>query len=239
MSCAVELRDGDDVATHFGDIEECVVHSRLAAADAKRLQSSLESSNSPLQHCYGRVLNAGIAIARRLKVEESRGMIGAVECMGDCLIDGHCHGLGGWIGLVAAMDGNRFALHAPTRGAIALSGCSTAFGECVVLPASGTRLFISRTTHSISASVVLKLVTHARMTGTAVELGLRHPGDLTFTEGSQQAGWNKTFASETNQGKRRAIYDAPAGGGQRVAQHLPHVCLVINHRGVARLTLLR
>src|ERR1700733_8168879 len=93
-------------------------------------------------------------------------MLSAVERMGDRLVNGHCDGLGGWIGLVAAVNCYGFALHAPTRAAIGFCGCSMVFRECVVLLAAETRLFISRTTNSISASVVLKLVTHARMTGT-------------------------------------------------------------------------
>ena len=103
---------------------------------------------------------------------------------------------------------------------------------------SETRLFISLTTHSISASVVLKLVIHARMTGTPFKLGLRHPGDLTFAEGRKQDRWNKTFAGKTNQQEAACNLRCASRWRTRLAQHLSHVRLVLNHRGVARLAVL-
>ena len=81
MRGAVKLRDGDDVAAHLRDVLDGVVHGCLAAADAKSLQSTLESGNAPFQHCYGRVLDAGVAISLDLKVKERGSMVGAVKRM--------------------------------------------------------------------------------------------------------------------------------------------------------------
>src|SRR5207248_9881473 len=93
--------------------------------------------------------DARIAIAVDLEVEQRRAMIGAVELIRGGLIDRHRHGPRRRVAIVAAMNSNRLASHAVT---------SQSFP---------TSRLISRTTHSMSDSVVRKLVTHARRTGAA------------------------------------------------------------------------
>src|SRR5207253_2784135 len=88
-----------------------------------------------------------VAVALHLEIEERRPMVGAVERVGDRLVDRYGHGLRRRIDVVAAVDRDGFFLHVVTS-----HSCNA------------SRL-ISRTTHSMSGSLVRKLVTHARTTG--------------------------------------------------------------------------
>jgi len=144
---AVELWNRNDVAAQISDVDRRIVDRRLARAHAQRVESALEGGHASLQYRGGRIADAGVAIALDLEVEEGRSVVGAVEGVGDRLVDGHGHGFGRRIDLVPAMNGDRLASHAVTSDA-----------------GTASRL-ISRTTHSMSDSLVRKLVTHARTTG--------------------------------------------------------------------------
>src|SRR5206468_1152067 len=113
----------------------------------QRVESSLEGGDAPLQHGGRRIADAGVAVSFDFEIEQRSSMVGAVERIGDRLVDRHRNGLGRRIDLVAAVNGNRFAFHAVTSDSCKAS------------------LLISRTTHSMSDSFVRKLVTHARTTG--------------------------------------------------------------------------
>ncbi len=108
---AVELRHRDDVAAERRDVERRVVQRRLARAHAKRFEAAFQRRHAPLQDRIGRIVDPCVAEALGLEVEQGRAMLGAVECIGDGLIDRHRHGLGRGIDLVAAMDGDRVASH--------------------------------------------------------------------------------------------------------------------------------
>ena len=84
---AVELRHRHDVAAHVGDVEDRVVERRLAGADAQRLDAAFERGDAPLQHGGGRIADAAVAIAFDFEIEQSGAVIGAVELVGDGLID--------------------------------------------------------------------------------------------------------------------------------------------------------
>ena len=107
---AVELRNRDDVAAQLGEVERPrsgpPPGPRLTH---KRVDSSLERGDAPLQHRGGRVADAGVAIALDLEIEQRRSMVGAVERIRDRLIDRHGHGLRRRIDLVAAVNGDRLA----------------------------------------------------------------------------------------------------------------------------------
>ena len=49
------------------------------------------------------------------EIEQSRAVVGAVELVGDGLIDRNRDGPRGRLGLVAAVDGHRFVFHGPRR----------------------------------------------------------------------------------------------------------------------------
>ena len=75
----------------------------------------LKSGNASLQYCCGRVLDAGVTVAFSLKVEERGGMVGAVESVGDRLVDWHRHGLRRRIGIIAAVYCDRLSFHRSVR----------------------------------------------------------------------------------------------------------------------------
>ncbi len=111
---AVELRHRDDVAAHLGDVDHRIVDGGLAGADAQRLEPALERGDALLQHRIGRVVDAGVAEPVDLEVEQRRPVLGAVERVGDGLIDRHRHRLGGGLDVVAAVDRNGLAFHSLT-----------------------------------------------------------------------------------------------------------------------------
>src|SRR5437667_8946260 len=120
---------------------------RLSRAHTQRIDSSFERGDATLQYFGCRVGDSRIAVALDLEIEQRRPVVGAVEGIGDRLVDRHRDGLRRRIALVAAMNGDRLAFHVVTS-----QSCPTSE-------------LISRTTHSMSDSVVRKLVTHARTTG--------------------------------------------------------------------------
>src|ERR1700733_6359848 len=160
---AVELRRGDHIASQLSYILHRVSHCCLAAGNAKSIPATLERGDAPLQNRGGGVADAGVAKAFGLKVEQGCGVVGAIEFKGDCLVNRHRDGLGCRIGVVTAVDSNRFPFHLFTCPWPVAANCSSSANEAVA--AGVTRRFISLTTHWISCSVVLKLVMHARTTG--------------------------------------------------------------------------
>ena len=111
---AVELRHRDDVAAELGDVEHRVVERRLAGADAQRLDAAFERGDAALQHRVGRIADAAVAKAFDLEIEQRRAVVGAVERVGDGLIDRDRDRLGGRLDVVAAVDGDGLASHAVT-----------------------------------------------------------------------------------------------------------------------------
>ena len=109
---AVELRHRNDVAAHLGEIEHGVIERRLPGAHAQRVDAAFQRGDAALEHVGGRIADAAIAEALGFEIEQGGAVIGAVELVGHGLIDRHRDGLGGRIGLVAAVDGHRFAFHA-------------------------------------------------------------------------------------------------------------------------------
>ena len=75
--------------------------------------------NPLLEHGVGRVADARVAIAFGLQVEERRAVLGAVEGVGDRLVDRHRDRLGGRVGVKAAVQGNGFGFHRRTGAKLA------------------------------------------------------------------------------------------------------------------------
>ena len=69
MRGAVELRNGDDVASQLGDVQHGVIDRCLAAGNAQGLQPAFERGDAALQHRRGRVADAGVAESFDLKIE--------------------------------------------------------------------------------------------------------------------------------------------------------------------------
>ena len=108
---AVELRNGNDIAAELGDIERGVVQRGLAGGDAQRFDAAFERRDAPLQHRVRRVADPAVTKALDFEIEQRRAMLGAVECVGDGLIDRHRHGLRGRIDLVTAVNCDGLAAH--------------------------------------------------------------------------------------------------------------------------------
>src|SRR5204863_5849873 len=139
--------DRDDMAAELGEIDRRIMHGRLPRAHTERIDAAFERGEAALEHGGRRIADARVAIALDLEVEQRRAMVGAVEGIGDGLIDRHGDRLGRRVDLVAAVNGDGLAFHTFTS-----EPCNTSRS-------------ISRTTHSMSDSFVRKLVIQARTTG--------------------------------------------------------------------------
>ena len=104
-------RQGVSVRFAAGEVEDGIIERRLAGAGGERLDAALERGDALLQHDGGRVADAAVAVALDFEVEQRGAMVGAVERIGDGLIDRHGHGPGGRVGVVSAVDGDRLSLH--------------------------------------------------------------------------------------------------------------------------------
>ena len=127
-----------------GEVEHRIIDRRLPGAHAQGVETALERGDTPLEHRGGRVADAAVAKALDFEIEQGRAVVGAVERIRDRLINRDSHGLRRRIVFVAAVNGDRLSSHLFTHYVSRL---------------------ISRTTHSMSDSVVRKLVMHARRTG--------------------------------------------------------------------------
>ena len=108
---AVELRYRDDIAAQFGEIEHRIVQRRLPRTHAQRFQPALELGDAAFEHRGGRIADAAVAKTWNLEVEQSGAVVGAVELIGDGLVDGDRDSLGRRLGFIAAVNGNRVAFH--------------------------------------------------------------------------------------------------------------------------------
>ena len=84
---------------------------RLTGADAERSHSAFECGDTPFEHVAGRVADSAVAIPFHFEIEQGRAMLGAVEGVGDGLIDGHGDRPGRRIDFVAAVNGDGFVTH--------------------------------------------------------------------------------------------------------------------------------
>ena len=83
--------------------------------DAQRLDAAFQRGDAAFQHRDGRIADAAVAIAFDFEIEQRGAVIGAVELVGDGLIDRHRDGFGRRVGFVAAVNGQRLVLHASRR----------------------------------------------------------------------------------------------------------------------------
>ena len=109
---AVELRHGDDVAAHRREVEHGVVQRRLPGTHAQRLDAAFERGDAALEHGGRRVADAAVAVTLGFEIEQGGAVIGAVELVGDGLVDRDRDRPGRRFGLVTAVDGHRVAFHA-------------------------------------------------------------------------------------------------------------------------------
>ena len=112
---AVKLRHRDDIGAHRGEIEHGIIQRRLAGARAQRIDAAFQQRDAAFQHGDRRIADAAVAMAFDFKIEQRGAVIGAVELVGDGLIDRHRHRFGGRVEIVAAVNGQCLVLHASRR----------------------------------------------------------------------------------------------------------------------------
>jgi hypothetical protein len=104
----------DNIAAGVGEIHERKVQGGLTAADCERTDTALKFGDAPLKNRTCRVGDPAIAKTLNFQIKQGSAVIGAIESVCRGLIYRDSYSLGGWIGLIAAMDGNSFATHSNT-----------------------------------------------------------------------------------------------------------------------------
>ena len=140
VGAAVERRDGDDVLAGTRDVQHRVGDRRLTGREhecrERRLDEAraLELREPLLEHAPGRVHDARVDVAELLEREQVGGMLGVVEHERRRLVDRHRACVGGRVGRLPAVQGDR--LGSMSVGAHALLLGNPAPGTRLVLPDS-------------------------------------------------------------------------------------------------------
>ena len=87
----------------------------LSGRDRERADAAFEFGDALFKHRSGRIRDPAVAIAFRFEVEQSGAVIGAVEGVGDRLVDRNRDRFGRWIGVVAGVNCDGFVAHCPPR----------------------------------------------------------------------------------------------------------------------------
>ncbi len=140
VSGAVELREGDDVVAHFGDIDERIVNGGHAGADAEGFDAAFESGYAFFEDGVGGIADAGVDVALHVEIEEGGAVGGGIKFKGDGLVDGDRHGFGGGVAIVAGVNRKCFPFHWMVRAARArISWMRAISRRCWRLSASGAK----------------------------------------------------------------------------------------------------
>ena len=111
VSGTVQLRYGNDVATRLQQIHDGIMQGRLPTADHQGLEAAFERRDPLFEDLVRRVADSAVPVTLDFEVEQSRSVIGAVERIGNGLIDRNSNRPGGGIWLVSAMNSNGLSLH--------------------------------------------------------------------------------------------------------------------------------
>ena len=93
-------------------VERGVVQCGLPGRNAERRHASLELRHALFEDVGGRVGDARVAVSVDFEIEQGGAVLGAVEGVRHRLIDRDRDRLGGRVAVEAAVNGDRFALHA-------------------------------------------------------------------------------------------------------------------------------
>jgi hypothetical protein len=83
----------------------------LAGRHRERADAAFEVGDALFEDGGGRVGDPAVAKAFGLEIEQGGAMIGAVEGLGDGLVDRNGDGFGGRVGIVAGVNSDRFVAH--------------------------------------------------------------------------------------------------------------------------------
>ena len=117
VGAAVEFLGGNDVVAGPRQVHHRVGDGRRAGGQRQRRDAAFQRRHALFEHVVGRVHDAGVDVARDFQVEQVGAVLGAVEGVGNGLVDRHRDRLGGRIGLVAGVDGEGFEFHRGDSGA--------------------------------------------------------------------------------------------------------------------------
>ena len=104
---AIELARGDEFRARLHDRLEHERLRRVARRGGQACRAAFERRDALLEHGDRRIHDPRIDVAEDLKIEQRRGLIGAVEHIGRGLIDRRDARAGRGIGLRARMHGQR------------------------------------------------------------------------------------------------------------------------------------
>ncbi len=113
---AVELRNGDDVVAKLGEVKHRIMQGGLPGADAERLQPAFERGNAAIEHVGRRIADAAVAIALAFQIEQGSTVLGAVEGIGDSLIDRNGNSSSCRIAIIPTVHRDRFSAHPTPSG---------------------------------------------------------------------------------------------------------------------------
>ena len=107
VGAPVERRQRDDVVARARHVEHRVGHRGLPRGRHARGDAALERGDALLQHVPRRVHDARVDVARYPQAEQVLGVLGVVEGVADRLVDRHRAGVGGRVGRLAGVQGER------------------------------------------------------------------------------------------------------------------------------------
>ena len=101
---AVQRRRRDDRAAAVGERQEGVGERGLAGGDGERARAAFEQRDALLEDLGRRIGDAAVAEAFGFEIEQRGAMIGAVELIGDGLVDRRRDRLGRRIAIETAVN---------------------------------------------------------------------------------------------------------------------------------------
>ena len=111
VCAAVEGFGCNDVVACFNQGLNGIGNCSHTAGDSQCGDTAFQTGNAFFQNGSGRIHDAGVDIARYIKVEQVCAVLCVVESVGSGLVNGDSSGFGSRFGLIACMQGNGFPFH--------------------------------------------------------------------------------------------------------------------------------
>ena len=111
---AIELGRTDDIAASIGEGEKGVAERGLARRNGKGRRAALEQVDAPFQDVDCRIGDPAVAEPFDFEIEQRCAMIGALELIGDVLVDRRRHGARRRIVAKSPVKSDRLKSHSPS-----------------------------------------------------------------------------------------------------------------------------
>src|ERR1700722_731907 len=115
MSGAIKLRDRDDVAAQFCNVDYRIMRCRLTRSDAERFKATFELGDTTFEYCVRRIAYSAVTKPFDLEIKQRGSVISAVKSVRDSLIDRHSYRFRCRVNFIPAVDGNGLVSHVLTR----------------------------------------------------------------------------------------------------------------------------